>query len=97
MLKRNLDAIEYVFEFDEAKSCANKQKHGIDFEAAQALWLDEDLAELPARQAEEPRHLIIGRIGEKHWSAVVAYRGEAIRLISVRRSRAKEVRAYEGE
>jgi len=30
-----------VFEFDPEKSAANLAKHGIDFEAAQALWLDE--------------------------------------------------------
>ena len=29
------------FEFDEAKSQANAVKHGIDFVAAQALWLDD--------------------------------------------------------
>jgi uncharacterized DUF497 family protein len=31
------------FEFDEAKSQANKSKHSIDFVEAQALWLDEML------------------------------------------------------
>ncbi len=28
------------FEFDEEKSLANKEKHGIDFDEARALWLD---------------------------------------------------------
>ncbi len=37
------------FEFDEAKSRANKSKHGIDFVEAQALWLDGMLVEIPAR------------------------------------------------
>jgi len=85
------------FEFDERKSAANKAKHGIDFVEAQALWLDEDLLRIAARTVDEPRFVVIGRIGGKHWSAVVTYRGEAIRLISVRRSRAREVAAYEGE
>jgi uncharacterized DUF497 family protein len=40
---------------------------------------------------------VIGQIAGKHWSAVVTYRGETIRLISVRRSRAREVEAYENE
>jgi len=31
-----------AFEFDPEKSAANLAKHGIDFEAAQALWLDDD-------------------------------------------------------
>jgi uncharacterized DUF497 family protein len=29
-----------MFEFDPAKSAANLEKHGIDFEAVQALWAD---------------------------------------------------------
>ena len=43
----------------------------------------------------EPRDLVIGRIGEKVWTAVVTKRGAAIRIISVRRSRDEEVRRYE--
>ncbi len=85
------------FEFDEGKSRANKAKHGIDFIEAQALWLDETLLRIAARTGHEARFVVIGRIGAKHWSAVVTYRGDAIRLISVRRSRPKEVEAYEGE
>ena len=97
MHKRNQHEIEYAFEFDDAKSRANKEKHGIDFEEAQLLWLDEDLLRRAARAHGEPRFVFIGRIGDKHWSAVATYRGEAIRLISVRRSRVREVRAYEGK
>ena len=37
------------FEFDEQKSNANLAKHGIDFVEAQALWLDENRVEIPAR------------------------------------------------
>jgi uncharacterized DUF497 family protein len=37
------------FEFDSAKSAAHKGKHGIDFVEAQALWLDPDRIEVPAR------------------------------------------------
>ena len=84
------------FEFDERKSRANQAKHGIDFVAAQALWFDELLIEVPARTTDEPRFLVVGVIDGKHWSAVITYRSEAIRLISVRRSRAEEVALYEG-
>jgi uncharacterized DUF497 family protein len=89
--------VQYVFEFDEAKSRANESKHGIDFVEAQTLWLDENLLRVAARAEGEPRFVFIGLIGDKHWSAVITYRGEAIRLISVRRSRPVEVQAYEGE
>ncbi len=83
------------FEFDEAKSQANKSKHGLDFVAAQALWLDEMLVEIPARTEDEPRFLVVGMISGKHWSAVITYRGEKVRLISVRRARVEEVAIYE--
>ncbi|WP_258546973.1 BrnT family toxin [Marinomonas rhizomae] len=43
----------------------------------------------------EQRFLLVGKIGEKHWSAVVTYRDARIRLISVRRSRKKEIELYE--
>jgi uncharacterized DUF497 family protein len=85
------------FEYDPAKSAANKRKRGIDFEEAQALWTDPALVEIPVRTSDEPRWLLIGKIAEKHWSAVVTRRNENIRLISVRRSREEEVTIYESE
>lgn len=83
------------FEFDPAKSTANETKHGLDFVRAQELWSDAMRVEVPARTEDEPRWLVIGRIGRQHWSAVVTYREERIRIISVRRSRAEEVAIYE--
>ena len=85
------------FEYDLKKSAENKRKHGIDFEEAQALWKDAALIEVPARVADEPRWVVIGKIDDKHWSAVMTRRGETIRLISVRRSRDEEVAIYERE
>jgi len=84
------------FEFDRAKSEANKAKHGIDFGEAQALWEDPDLVEIPARTTDEPRFVVIGRIGQEHWSGVITYRGDRIRFISLRRSRKEEINIYEG-
>jgi hypothetical protein len=83
------------FEFDPEKSAANLQKHGIDFGRAQALWNDPDLIEIPAKTEDEPRYLVIGKIDGKHWSGVITYRSEIIRIISVRRSRAEEIALYE--
>jgi uncharacterized protein len=85
------------FEFDPDKSAENKRKHGIDFEAAQRLWADAGLVEVPARTTDESRWLMIGQIDEKHWSAIITRRGDNIRLISVRRSRDEEVAIYESE
>ncbi len=83
------------FEFDEAKSQANLNKHGIDFVAAQELWKDPYLLEIRAKSEDEPRFGLIGKIDERYWSAIVTYREGRIRLISVRRSRKKEVELYE--
>lgn len=85
-----------MFEFDEPNSRANAKRHGIDFVQAQDLLNDPYLIEIPAITLDEPRYLVIGRIGAKHWSAVITYRSENIRLISVRRSRPEEVALYEG-
>ena len=86
-----------VFEYDPNKSAENKRKHGIDFEDAQRLWADPGVMEIPARTSDEPRWLLIGKIDEKHCSAIVTRRGENTRLISVRRSRDEEVALYESE
>ena len=84
-----------MFEFDDLKSKSNFQKHGIDFIDAQALWSDSNLLEIPAKTLDEPRFVVIGMIKQKHWSAVITYRNDKVRLISVRRSRDEEVILYE--
>lgn len=85
------------FEFDPKKSDSNKQKHGLDFHEARALWDDPDLIEIPVQTIDEPRYLVIGTIEGKHWSGVITYRGDNVRIISVRRSRKEEVEIYESE
>ena len=85
------------FEYDSHKSVLNRAKHGIDFDEAQRLWDDELHLEVPAKKLDEPRFLVIGTIAGKHWSAVITYRGESIRIISVRRSRDEEIELYENE
>ena len=85
------------FEYDPHKSAENKRKHGIDFEEAQMLWADSGLMEIPARTTDEPRWLLVGKIDQKHWSAVITRRDENIRLISVRRARDEEVAIYESQ
>lgn len=83
------------FEFDSAKSAANLAKHGIDFTAAQSIWRDTHRIEVPARTTDEPRWMVIGQVDGRCWSAVVTYRNEHVRIISVRRSREEEVAMYE--
>jgi uncharacterized protein len=84
------------FEFDSEKSDNNKKKHGIDFLDVQALWDDSDYIIIPAKTIDEPRFLVVGKIEDKHWSGVITYRDESVRIISVRRSRKEEIDIYEG-
>lgn len=84
-----------VFEFDEDKSHANRQKHGIDFVEAQRLWSDEDLIVAAARSDDELRYLAVGLIDDLHWAAVYTVRRNVIRIISVRRARRQERIDYE--
>lgn len=84
-----------VFVFDLTKSQANRVKHGIDFIEAQAMWLDEQLLEIRARSGAEVRYLVIARIDGRHWSAIITYRDEVVRIISVRRARPEERVLYE--
>jgi uncharacterized DUF497 family protein len=81
------------FEFDKDKSTSNKLKHGIDFVEAQALWKS-PVIELRSKNPGEPRLLVIGKIREKFWTAIITRRQGAIRLISVRRSRDEEKHLY---
>ena len=83
------------FEYDHAKSSANLAKHGIDFDHAQALWDDPLHVVIPARTLGEVRWLIVGRITERHWSAIITHRQQRVRIISVRRARPEEVAIYE--
>ncbi len=83
------------FEWDEVKSASNKIKHGVNFEEAQLLWEDCDRVELAIQSEGEPRYLTIGLMHNKHWTAIITYRGSNIRLISIRRSRTDEVKIYE--
>ena len=84
-----------MFEFDTNKNCSNFDKDGINFVDAQALLADPDLLQVKTKSDGEQRYLVIGKIADKCWSAVITYRDDVIRIISVRRSRNAEVSLYE--
>ncbi|OQW42022.1 MAG: toxin [Proteobacteria bacterium SG_bin5] len=86
-----------MFEFDPEKSATNKAKHGIDFVEAQRLWEDRNAryGRVIRVGLTEQRWLVVGRIDDRLWTAVVTYRGEATRIISVRRAREDEARHYD--
>ncbi len=86
-----------MFEYDPDKSVANFAKHGIDFEAAKALWSDDRRIELETRYFSEERLIIVGMIEDKHWAVVITLREAIIRIISARRARISEARAYDSQ
>jgi len=76
------------FEYDENKSCINKEKHNIDFVEAQKLWQDENALIVPAQIVdEETRYALISKILTKCFVAIFTIRNGAYRIISVRRCR----------
>ena len=85
-----------IFEYDENKSKINKSKHNINFDEAKELWEDPYSFEIPSAQNEcEDRFLVLGQINYKNYTAIITYRNSNIRIISVRRSREKEIKLYE--
>jgi uncharacterized DUF497 family protein len=85
------------FEWDDDKSQSNRLKHGIDFEEAKHLWLDENRIQIRAPHPVENRGILISKYKGKLWTAIFTMRGDATRIISVRRARRKEAKLYEKE
>ena len=82
------------FEFDQAKSEANRIKHGIDFVQAQELWKDLYALQIQAKSDTEPRFALIASMQGKVWSVFFTERNSKIRIISARRSRTNEEDLY---
>jgi uncharacterized DUF497 family protein len=82
------------FEFDASKSKANLAKDGINFEMAQELWRDVEGLLVPCRNSTEPRKLLVAQREGKLWTAIFTERGDATRIISVRRAQDNERAAY---
>lgn len=84
-------------EFDERKRLANIEKHGIDFKQAIAAFRDPSGFEYRSdRDNTEQRCVLIGKAGETILAVVFTIRGEAIRIISARKARKKEVALWHG-
>lgn len=85
------------FEWDPEKSRTNKIKHGLGFESAQSLWLDDNFIVIKAPHPVEERWILISKLNRKLWTAIYTMRMGRIRLISVRRARKGEAKLYEKE
>jgi len=82
-------------EWDEAKREANILKHGVDFVAAVKIF-DGPFIETEDRRRNygEQRLLALGELGGVVFRVVYIWRGERRRIISARRARRDERRAY---
>lgn len=80
------------FEWDPAKSAENQRKHGLSFEEAVAIWdgVRLDVEDLARSQDGEQRSATMGWVRKKLYVAIWTKRGEAVRVISVRRARDDE-------
>lgn len=83
------------FEYDEAKSNLNPEKHGIDFDEAQELWDDPYRIEYAVETRGEKRFVVVARLLDGRWAAICTMRGEAVRIISARRATREEVSEYD--
>lgn len=84
-------------EFNPKKDAANRRKHGISLSEGDGVTDDPFVLTLEDESAQgEQRFIALGRnIFGQLRLVVYNYRGESVRLISVRRPDAKQVKAYE--
>lgn len=81
------------FEWDEDKKTSNLVKHGIDFEDATEIFNGPILLRQSNRNNEE-RWVAIGCLDERLIAVAFTRRARVIRIISARRARENEERAY---
>lgn len=87
------------FAWDRRKGRSNLKKHGVSFEDAQTVFLDENarLIDDPDHSGEEERFVLLGYSLQAHCLIVShCYResDSVIRLISARRATAQEEQMY---
>lgn len=87
------------FEWDSRKASANFRRHGVSFEEAKSVFLDERarLIEDPDHSEEEDRFVLLGLSQALRLLLVChCYRseGEVIRIISARKATRQESRFY---
>jgi uncharacterized DUF497 family protein len=87
------------FEWDERKNVRNQRKHGVSFEEAETVFLDDRalLLDDPDHSSREDRFILLGLSAAVRMLVVChGYRasGHVIRLISARKATATERRGY---
>jgi uncharacterized DUF497 family protein len=91
--------MDLIFEWDERKNSANRQKHGVSFEEARSAFLDENARVVPDSEhsEEEDRFILLGLSTSLRVLVVChCYREEesTVRIISARKADREEQRQY---
>ncbi len=81
------------FEWDEEKNQANLVKHGINFEDASQIFYEPVFVKQSNRKEEE-RWIAVGEFNDRVLTVIFTRRDKVIRIISARRPRPDEKRAY---
>ncbi len=86
----------HAFQWDDAKAASNLAKHGVPFDYAARVFLDEAVVDFDAsRETDgEARRKAVGQIEGRVFTVVYVRRRDAIRIISARRANAMERKAY---
>jgi len=87
------------FEWDNRKAAANLKKHGVSFEEARSVFLDDRarLIDDPDHSDDEERFVLLGLSASLGLLLVChCYRGEGniIRIVSARKASTRESKAY---
>jgi uncharacterized DUF497 family protein len=83
-------------EWHNRKNAANRGKHGIDFDEALEVFYTANMVRRSDRNEEE-RWIAVGESEGRIITVVFTRRGNALRIISARRARKNEERAYRHE
>lgn len=87
------------FEWDDRKAAANAKKHGVSFEEARSVFVDEraKLIDDPDHSEDEERFVLLGLSSTLRLLLVChcsRSEGNVIRIISARKASANEARSY---
>jgi uncharacterized DUF497 family protein len=86
--------VDFELEWDESKRLSNLSKHRLDFQDS-VLVLGEPFLRLLARPAgDEVRYRAIGYVRQNLVAVIYTMRGEAYRIISMRKARDDERRLF---
>jgi hypothetical protein len=83
-------------EFDPAKDASNGRKHGVSLAvAAQLNWSSAQIEVDDRFNYEEDRFIGYAPLGDRLYCVAFTYRGDVVRIISLRKANRREVQRYE--